>query len=562
MTALFFRVLAEEHKDQALADAVVAVREGCGNSDVYAVQPASFRQVPGSPFAYWVSERIRRLFTDLPKFESEGRTVKQGLATADDFQFVRAWWEVPPERILDAHNGPDRCEDLSAFQEWCRKRTYQGKRWVPFAKGGEYSPYFADIHLVVNWERDGEEIRNFVDPETGRTYSRPQNTDFYFRPGLTWPLRAARFFPAALPAGSIFSVRGYAILAQSSHLAVLQGLGNSMPFDFLFKVMLGRFGFPEFIVGVLQQLPFPDLSGWAEHRLGELANECAGLRRQLDTTSETSRLFILPAFVQASRDRFAERISVWQSQLEERQNALNLRQYEIDDIIFELYGIDGDERRVIEEAPRIYREQVDEKKSKADGRANDLPDQSLGDTRWLVIDLLSYTIGCVFGRWHIRLATHESPEPELLDPFAPLPACSPGMLIGEDGLPATETPQDYPISIDWDGILVDDPDHQDDIIRRVRDVFELIWKERAESIEKEACEILGVKELRDYFRKPGKGGFWDDHIKRYSKSRRKAPIYWLLQSSKKNYALWLYYHRLDKDILFSTVVSFLSCSVS
>ncbi len=42
----------------------------------------------------------------------------------------------------------------------------------------------------------------------------------------------------------------------------------------------------------------------------------------------------------------------------------------------------------------------------------------------------------------------------------------------------------------------------------------------------------------------------------YSKSRRKAPIYWLLQSSKKNYALWLYYHRLDKDLLFKALVNY------
>ena len=39
-------------------------------------------------------------------------------------------------------------------------------------------------------------------------------------------------------------------------------------------------------------------------------------------------------------------------------------------------------------------------------------------------------------------------------------------------------------------------------------------------------------------------------------SRRKAPIYWLLQSSKKNYALWLYYHRLDKDLLFKALVNY------
>ena len=120
---------------------------------------------------------------------------------------------------------------------------------------------------------------------------------------------------------------------------------------------------------------------------------------------------------------------------------------------------------------------------------------------------------------------------------------SPGML-------AVPLPEQYPLRVDSDGIITDDPDHTDDVVRRVREVFELIWTDRAEVIEKEACEILAVKELRDYFRKPGKGGFWDDHVSRYSKSRRKAPIYWLLQSSKKNYGLWLYYHRLDKDILF------------
>ena len=113
-----------------------------------------------------------------------------------------------------------------------------------------------------------------------------------------------------------------------------------------------------------------------------------------------------------------------------------------------------------------------------------------------------------------------------------------------------------PLRIDQDGILVDDPDHPDDIVRRVREVLELLWQDRAEAIEREACEILGVRELRDYFRRPGKGGFWDDHVSRYSKSRRKAPIYWLLQSSKKNYALWIYYHRFDKDMLFKALLNY------
>jgi hypothetical protein len=131
------------------------------------------------------------------------------------------------------------------------------------------------------------------------------------------------------------------------------------------------------------------------------------------------------------------------------------------------------------------------------------------------------------------------------------------------GLPSesSDVPGNYPIRIPWEGVLVDDPDHPEDIVRNTREVLALLWGERAEAIEQEACEILGVAELRDYFRKPAKGGFWDDHVKRYSKSRRKAPIYWLLQSSKKNYALWLYYHRLDGDILFKALVNYVEPKV-
>lgn len=131
------------------------------------------------------------------------------------------------------------------------------------------------------------------------------------------------------------------------------------------------------------------------------------------------------------------------------------------------------------------------------------------------------------------------------------------MLTGVDGLPLREAPPGYPLRFEPDGILVDDPGpdgnspHQDDIVRRVREVLELLWGNRAEALEQEACRILGVKDLRDYFRNPR--GFFDDHIKRYSKSRRKAPIYWLLQSAKKSYGLWLSYHRLDRDTLFKAL---------
>lgn len=187
----------------------------------------------------------------------------------------------------------------------------------------------------------------------------------------------------------------------------------------------------------------------------------------------------------------------------------------------------------------------------------------------LTNDLLAYCIGCVFGRWDLLYAAKEKPTPELPVPFAPLPVCPPGQLQNEQGLPLTkedatrlqqEGKWDYPLEIPWEGILADDPGHPFDLEARLRSVLQVIWKERAEAIEREACEILGVRSLREYFRKPA--GFFADHLKRYSKSRRQAPIYWPLATPSGSYTLWIYYHRLSAQTLYTCVNDFVEPKLS
>ena len=176
------------------------------------------------------------------------------------------------------------------------------------------------------------------------------------------------------------------------------------------------------------------------------------------------------------------------------------------------------------------------------------------DAEPLVAELVSYAVGCVLGRWYVRFATGGKPAPTLPDPFDPLSALLAcprnrtvslphsthmATLSASTGTASSSMTPNTATTSSGGSVMSSNS----------------IWKDWADAIEKEACEILGVAELRDYFRKPGAGGFWDDHVKRYSKSRRKAPIY-LLQSSKKNYALWIYYHRLDKDILFKALLNY------
>jgi hypothetical protein len=112
----------------------------------------------------------------------------------------------------------------------------------------------------------------------------------------------------------------------------------------------------------------------------------------------------------------------------------------------------------------------------------------------------------------------------------------------------------YPIRISWSGILVDDEGQPDDIVDRVREAIEVIWKDSAGDIEQESCEILGIRLLREYFRNPG--NFFADHLKRYSKSHRQAPIYWPLSAASGSYTLWLYYHRLTDQTLYTCVNDF------
>jgi len=539
--SLFLRLLLHDDKAAALAEAVTAVREGrMLNPVVHTIDPASFRQVPGSPFAYWVSERIRHKFTELPQLESQGREVKLGDHPSDDFRYLRLFWEVsvhPEERT-----------------------------WLSYLKGGNYSPYYTDIHLLVDWDTSRQTYRGFYG-RPGRRNERPSNYRYFFLPGLTWATRPHRRGAFShVPRGAIFSHTGAMLfLPAEAHWGTCAILNSDAYIGLLHLLMpRGAEGGQtlKYEIGYVASVPIPNCDWKTNDTLSQFAIKSYDLTRFLDTDNETSHVFYLPALLQVSSGTLAERLVAWQCRVAQTEQQLAEYQHEVNDIAFRLYGIEGDDRRTIEEVgsgqSSVVSGEEEETKTGEDESESPSLDHARRTTDYELLntDLLSYTIGCIFGRWDVRFATGERQTPELPDSFASLPVCSPGMLTGDDGLPLRQTPPNYPLHVDWDGILVEDQDHPDDIIRRVHEVLEAVWGERAEAIEREVCEILGIKELRDYFRKPGNGGFWMDHVRRYSKSRRKAPIYWLLQSSKRNYALWLYYHRLDKDILFKALVNY------
>jgi len=336
-------------------------------------------------------------------------------------------------------------------------------------------------------------------------------------------------------------------------LFILLAIMNSEAFKSLVAMQLARTELAQsYEVGLIQQTPVPRAGPVVEAGLVTLARRAWSLKRALDTDNETSHVFTLPGLLQLEGETLVDRNAARAERARGIEAELATIQAEVDDLCFTLYGVEQTDRHTIGDSYRNAEDTV-----VGSGVAD--PDRNAGnesvDAEGTAAELVSWAAGAAHGRFDVRLATGVRAVPPERGPFDALPACSPGMLVGDDGLPARETPPDYPLRISRDGILVDDAEHPEDVVRRVREVLTVLWPSddgsTAEAIEQEACDILEMRDLREYFRKPG--NFFADHLRKYSKSRRQAPIYWPLSTASGSYTLWVYYHRLTSDTLYTAV---------
>jgi hypothetical protein len=520
LDATFFRLISSDTKEEDLAQEITSLRcqpEQAKTS--FSVKPNAFTRVPSSPFAYWVGEAIRGLFLSQQRL-SDVFFIDMGMSTKNDERFVVLRWEVPPASI-----------------GWENKFRF-------YAKGGDSSSEGLVVDTLVLSEQNFDQLK----AELVSKYPYLNgDTDWILHPeyhygkaGLTFGRRVRRFRPIPIPEGIMFSDSNPSIF--SKHDPAIDWVGAYLS-SRVMQSLLGLMTPPRKIeVGYVAALPVP--KHFSDSAISQLRDFSSRLYRRSQRCSEhfeTDPRFTTLSEFQASSSMLDH---IDASQEED----------EIDAIVSDVLGIsDADKTTLLKEIHNTTG------LAEFDENFSATADAGSGETN---TDLRqSYLFGCAFGRWDIRFAIGEQAPPELLDPFAPLPVCPSGQLQNAQGLPASQedVPSSYPVRIPWDGILVDDPNHPLDLECRVREVIEIIWSGKdggatAEAIEHEACDILGVKTLRDYFRKPS--GFFADHLKRYSKSRRQAPIYWQLAAGNGNYSAWLYYHRFTQDTLYRLLRDF------
>jgi hypothetical protein len=510
--------LDEAAKEALLLNAIHALRSGAIAPGLKIFNSNTFRRIEDVPIAHQAPRAMLSQAAKGQTLSSKGIVAHQGNGAA--VQYHRLRWEVPFEGI-------------------------KAGTWMNMAHGTSPQPFFKNTTHVFLWENNGAECKAnvcFRYPYLNGNYGfKIQAEEFYGKPGLAYGKRTSEFTCQILPAGHIFSFEGTAIHSESCDQALWATLAvlNSRTVQFWLNSVCAEHK----AYNYLNQVPISDQI-LKDERLAEMAKQGVRLRMEIVRWAVTSPYFVVP---NSLTDGHASTNSA-------NLDALNRLRAEIDRICRDHYGISGDlcpwtNKQREGDNDDVEAEDI-ESEEEHDEPEHDHSSLSFGDT-------LDYLVGTPFGRWDIRYATGERQPPELPDPFDPLPVCAPGMLQNAEGLPAEpkDVPTDYPLRISWSGILVDDENHPEDIVARVREAIEVIWKDRAETIEQEACGILGVKTLRDYFRRPA--AFFADHLERYSKSRRKAPICWPLSTKSGSYILWLYYHRLTDQTLHTCLADFL-----
>jgi len=118
----------------------------------YEAKQEDFEKIPGSPVAYWVSDRVKDIFGEFKKLK-DLIPVKKGMSTAKDDYFLKLWYEVDYKK--------------------------KNLKWFPITKGGDFRKWYGSNEYFVNWENNGYELKNF-----DKAYIR--NEDSYFKKSLTW----------------------------------------------------------------------------------------------------------------------------------------------------------------------------------------------------------------------------------------------------------------------------------------------------------------------------------------------------------------------------------------
>lgn len=472
------------------------------------VAQQGFSSIPGSPIAYWASDRVREIFRKETKLGILTE-IKQGLTTSDNERFLRYWHEVLYTKIGFGMTDSEDAKNSLA-------------KWFPHNKGGEFRKWYGNLDVVVNFYNNGEEMKEFQSHLNQGWTARIKSREFYFHNCVSWSMITSgdvgvRYYYN----GTISNIAGPSIFNDNEKfLRTIMALLNTKITGCFLKIMN-----PTMNNNVLEFNKIPIIfDDGKKQQIDVLVEQNIAISKDDWDSFETSWDFEQHPLIRFSNrnkglvnyeniskvepitegDKISECFAKWKAYKEQQFNQLKSNEEELNRLFIEIYGLQD------EMTPEVADKDITV--AKADEERD-------------IKSLISYAVGCIFGRYSLDAK---------------------GLIYAGGDFDA----ENYKIfAADEDGIIPVLSEHYfaDDIVERFNKFIKVAFGEKyyAENMAYIAS-VLSTKTnkspdqvLREYFIKD----FYKDHVQMY----QKRPIYWMFSSEKNAFNALIYLHRYNKD---------------
>lgn len=418
-------------------------------------KPDEFKKIPGSPIAYWVSDKIREIFEACPSM-GEVTDAVAGLQTGDNERFLRLWQEVNISTVGFGYSSREQAKGSL-------------KKWFPHNKGGEFRKWYGNQEYLVNWKNDGEELYDL------RPSAVIRNPKYYFKQCISWSdVTSSTNGFRTYDVGSIPNVVAPVVYEKTVNLNQILAFGNTNFASWLVKILNPTM---HFHVGYFVLLPFANGVQFSDQAVANLIS----IAKNDWNAYETSWDFTQNPIIRTQQSNLEQAFNAWQQQNADAVAEMKRLEEENNKLFIDAYGLQDELTPDVPDA-QITLTRADREK----------------DSQRLV----SYALGCMMGRYSLDepglIYAHAGNQDFDASRYQTFPADADGII------PLTE--------MHW---FEDDATHRiREFLTAVwgKDTLDANMQWLAESLDKKANETA-----EDTIRRYLASKFYKDHMQTYKK---------------------------------------------
>jgi type II restriction/modification system DNA methylase subunit YeeA len=323
----------------------------------YVISQHEFSAVPRAPFAYWISDKVRKGFTKNESLEKVA-DAKKGLDTGNNHRFLRLWHEVSFQKIGFSLTNRQEAKDSK-------------KKWFPYNKGGGFRKWYGNQEYMINYEHDGLELASY-------SASNLRSPHLYFQECVTWSSLSTISFSARYsPVGFLFDNGGSSAFPKNIDIYELLALMCAKTSDYFLGIMNPTLNFQP---GNISKLPYVPLDQHTREHIIRITKENIALSKRNWDSYQTSWNFKKHPLAGQESKTIQSAFEKWNNSTNSQFLHLKQNEEELNKIFIRLYGLEA------ELSPDIDEKEVTLNKA---NREDDIK------------SFISYAVGCMFGRYSL-----------------------------------------------------------------------------------------------------------------------------------------------------------------